>query len=76
MWGVGCVEVADLVWLDGEDAGDAAELGGLGGCEADGEAVDGGGVGVEDGGGVRGWREGAEDGVVPVVVGGEEGWLL
>ena len=46
--------MADLVGHDGEDGWDPTEGGGLGGGEADGEAVEGGGVGVEDGGGVRG----------------------
>lgn len=54
----------------------AAECGCLRGGEADGEAMNGGVVGVDDIGGVIGTREGADDGGVPVVIGGEKGRLL
>lgn len=51
--------MVETVREDGEDAGDAAEVGGLGGVEAGGEAIDGAVVGVEDVG--RGCRYGIED---------------
>lgn len=73
---MGCVEVADAVGDDGEDAAAMAELCNLGGGEAGGEAVNSTFIGVDEfgGGAVRG--EGAEDGSVPVVVGRESGGLL
>jgi len=73
---VGGVGVADLVGLDGEDGGVAAEVRELRRREADGEAGGSGGVGVEEGGWLGGGREGAEDGSVPVVVCGEKRGLL
>lgn len=50
-----------------------AELFGLSGGEASGEAVDGVFIGVEEFGGVRGRREGVDDGGVKMVfgIGGE-----
>lgn len=71
--GSGGMKVADAVGDDGEDAGETAELFGLGKGEAGGEAAESAVVGVEEFGG---GREGTEDGGVPVVVGGENGWLM
>lgn len=74
---MGGVKLADAVRNDGEDAAAKTELCGLSVGETGGEAVDGAVVGVEEFGGVGGeGRDGVEDGGVPVVVGGENGWLL
>lgn len=53
------MEVVDGVGEDGEDAGEATEVGGLGGGEAGGEAGDSVIIGVEEFG-WPGGREGAE----------------
>uniref|UniRef100_A0A7N0VA17 Uncharacterized protein n=1 Tax=Kalanchoe fedtschenkoi TaxID=63787 RepID=A0A7N0VA17_KALFE len=72
-WGASGVDLVGAVGNDGEDGGVAPEgCGGVGG-EGSGEAGGGVGVGVEKGGRVG---EGFEDGVVPVVVGGELVWLV
>lgn len=78
MRGASRMELTRLIGHDGENARDMAELSGLGWGEADGEAINGSVVGVEDllGGGVWGGREGLDDRFVPVVVGGEEGGLV
>lgn len=68
--------MADLVRLDREDGGVAAEVRELFRRDTDREAGGGGGVGVEEGGCVVGGREGADDGSVPVVVCGEKRGLL
>lgn len=70
------MEVADLVRFNGEDGRVTAKVSGLSGSEVSGETVDGGGVGIEDWGWVKGRRKGADDGGVPGMLGGVKKWLL
>lgn len=79
MRGAGGVELADAVGDNGEDAAATAELCSLGGGEAGRKAVNSVVIGVDElGRGVVSGKGGerAEDGRVPVVVGGENGGLL
>lgn len=64
------VDMADLIWENREDARDIPELSRLRGGKADGKTVDGGVVGIEDLGGMRGRMEGFDDGRVPIAMGG------
>lgn len=73
-WGVRGVEGEGTVREDGEDVGEAAESGGLGGGEESGEAGGDAVVGVEDFGGRVVAGKGIESGRVPVDGGGEGGW--
>lgn len=78
--GAGGMEGAELLRDEREDVGEGREVVGLDVGEVGGEAVEDGVVCVEDlgwlrGGGSGGGGEGVEGGLVPVVVGGEDGGL-